>query len=144
MTRDALEIARQSAAAMWAGDKASQAMGMSIEAVGPGTATIAMTVGPAMVNGLGICHGGFIFTLADSACAFASNSYDQRAVLQSGEIFLIAPAREGIRLIAEASERHRGERTGIYDVAVRTGDGEPVAEFRGHIRTIPGKLLPGA
>lgn len=142
MTTDAIETARLSAAAMWAGDKASQAMGMAIEAVGPGTATVAMTVGPTMVNGLGICHGGFIFTLADTACAFASNSYNQRAVLQTGEIFLIAPAKEGMRLFAEASERHRGERSGIYDVAVRSGSGETIAEFRGHVRTIPGTLLP--
>ncbi|MFM9942275.1 MAG: hydroxyphenylacetyl-CoA thioesterase PaaI [Hyphomicrobiaceae bacterium] len=142
MAQDPHEIARLSAAAMWADDKASPALGMAILAVGPGTAMLAMTVGPTMVNGLGICHGGFIFTLADSACAFASNSYNQRAVLQTGEIFLIAPARVGTSLIAEASERHRGERSGIYDVAVRTEAGEAIAEFRGHVRTIPGTLIP--
>jgi len=144
MSLDPHEIARMSAAAMWAGDKASPALGMTLEAVGPGTATLAMTIGPTMVNGLGICHGGFIFTLADSACAFASNSYNQRAVLQTGEIILLAPAKEGMRLVAEATERHRGERSGIYDVAVRNITGEPIAEFRGHVRTIPGTLLPGS
>ncbi len=142
MASDAQDIARLSAAAMWADDKASPALGMEILAVGPGSATLAMTVGPNMVNGLGVCHGGFIFTLADSACAFASNSYDQRAVLQMGEIFLMAPARVGTRLVAKASERHRAERSGIYDVAVCSEAGEAIAEFRGHVRTIPGTLIP--
>lgn len=141
MDQDAKEIARRSAAAMWADDKASQSLGIELVSVGPGTAHVAMTVGPTMVNGLGVCHGGFIFTLADSACAFASNSYNQRALLQTGQIFLIAPAKEGTRLVAEATERQRGERSGLYDVAVRDEAGDLVAEFRGYVRTIPGTLL---
>ncbi len=141
MTLDPSEIARRSAAAMWADDKASPSLGMEIVSVGPGSAVIAMTVGATMVNGLGICHGGFIFTLADSACAFASNSYNQRAVLQSGQIALLAPATIGMRLIARANERHRAERSGIYDVTVGTATGEAIAEFRGHIRVVPGTLV---
>ena len=87
------EIARKAAATMWTDDKASPALGMEIVSVAAGRATIAMTVGPTMVNGLDVCHGGLIFTLADSACAFASNSYNQRALLQSGQITLFAPAK---------------------------------------------------
>ena len=125
---------------MWADDRASQALGMELVTVGPGSATLAMHVAQTMVNGLGICHGGYIFTLADSACAFASNSYNQRALLQTGQITLLAPARLGMRLVAMASERYRAERTGLYDVAVRIDGGDVIAEFRGMVRTIPGTL----
>lgn len=141
MSIDANEIARRSAAAMWADDKASPSLGMEIVSVGPGIAVIAMTIGETMVNGLGICHGGFIFTLADSACAFASNSYNQRAVLQSGQILLLSPAKIGMRLVAHASERHRADRNGLYDVTVAAESGEVIAEFRGHIRVMPGTLF---
>ena len=138
---DAVAIARASAEAMWAEDNASRGLGMRLERVGPGSAVLSMEVTAAMVNGLGVCHGGFIFTLADSACAFASNSYNQRMILQSSQITLIAPARLGMRLVAEGVERHRIERSGIYDVTVRSGAGEAIAEFRGQVRSIPGKLL---
>ncbi len=141
MATDPMAIARRAADVMWADDKASAALGMEIVSVGPGAATIAMLVRETMVNGLDMCHGGLIFSLADSACAFASNSYNQRAVLQTGQIVLIAPARLGMRLIAEANERYRGERSGIYDVTVRSEASEMIAEFRGHIRDIPGKLF---
>ena len=98
-----------------------------------------------MVNGHGLCHGGYIFTLADSAMAFASNSRNQRTVAQLCQINYIAPGRLGMRLIAEARERHRGERSGIYDVTVRNeADSTTIAEFRGQTRTLPGSLLdPG-
>jgi acyl-CoA thioesterase len=142
MATDVSTLARQAAAAMWADDHASRAVGMEIVAVGAGCATLAMTVRSDMANGLGICHGGFIFMLADSACAFASNSYNQRMVLQSGQIALIAPAHAGMRLIAEAGERQRAERSAIYDVTVRSEAGETIAEFRGHVRAVPGTLVP--
>ena len=141
MAIDADERARQSAAAMWADDRASPSLGMEIDAVGPGTAVLAMTVRENMLNGLDVCHGGFIFTLADSACAFASNSYNRRALLQSGQIALLAPARLGMRLIARAGERHRGERSGVYDVTVATEQGQTIAEFRGNVRVVPGTLF---
>ena len=136
-----LEIARACAAAMWAEDRASQGLGMEIRDVAPGRAVIAMTVGPAMVNGHGICHGGYIFTLADSAFAFACNGYDQRTVAQSCAITYVAPGRLGDRLVASAVERQRSGRSGIYDVTVAREDGTVIAEFRGHSRTVKGTLL---
>ena len=144
MTGDAAEVALKSAQAMWADDKASQALGIKIERIGPGIAVLAMTVGVNMVNGHGLCHGGYIFTLADSALAFASSSYNQRTVAQHCQISFLTPGRLGMRLVAEARERHRGERSAIYDVTVRAGDGGVIAEFRGTTRSIPGTLVPEA
>lgn len=134
-------IARASAEAMWADDNASRGLGMRLDGVGPGSATLSMEITAAMVNGLGICHGGFVFTLADSACAFASNSYNQRMVLAQSQITLIAPAKLGTRLVAEATEKHRADRSAIYDVSVRDAAGQTIAEFRGHVRSIPGNLV---
>ena len=142
MTRDAVGIAEASAQAMWAEDKASRALGMKIEKIGPGFAVLSMSVGADMVNGHGSCHGGYIFTLADSAFAFACNSHNQRHVAQHCQISYLSPGRLGMRLTAEARERHRGERSGIYDVTVRSETGEVIAEFRGHSRSIPGVLVP--
>jgi len=141
MTRDANEIARLSADAMWAEDKASQGLGMHVLEVGPGHARLAMTVTERMVNGHGLCHGGFIFTLADSAFAFACNSHGARAVAQHCSITYVAPGRLGMRLTAEACERTRAERSGIYDITVRDDTGTVIAEFRGHSRTLAGSWL---
>ncbi|MGE0848537.1 MAG: hydroxyphenylacetyl-CoA thioesterase PaaI [Hyphomicrobiaceae bacterium] len=138
MTADAARIAKASADAMWAEDRASQALGMEILEIAPGYARLAMTVAEHMTNGHGLCHGGYIFTLADSAFAFACNGHGQRAVAQHCAVTFVAPARLGARLVAEAHERHRAERSGIYDVTVKTEDGERIAEFRGHSRAIPG------
>ena len=143
MTRDAAEVARLSADAMWSGDQASQGMGMQLLEIAPGLARIGMTVTDRMVNGHGICHGGFIFTLADSAFAFACNSHGQPAVAQHCAITYIAPGRLGMRLVAEARERQRGERSGIWDVTVRDDAGTVIAEFRGNSRTLPGSLIDG-
>jgi len=142
MTRDPADIAQASADAMWAEDKASRALGMKLERVAPGQAVLSMSVGVDMVNGHGLCHGGYIFTLADSAFAFACNSYNQRQVAQHCQISYLAPGRLGMRLIAEARERNRTDRAGIYDVTVKTDAGETIAEFRGHSRAIPGTLVP--
>ena len=139
--RDPHAVAQACAAAMWAEDSASRGLGMELLEVGPGTATIAMTITAAMVNGHGTCHGGFIFTLADSAFAFACNAYDERTVAQHCSITFLKPGRLGDRLVARAVERTRAGRSGIYDVAVRTAAGEPVAEFRGHSRSIGGAIL---
>ncbi|MGL5117383.1 MAG: hydroxyphenylacetyl-CoA thioesterase PaaI [Beijerinckiaceae bacterium] len=138
------DTARLAAAAMWAEDKATQGLGMELISVADGRATVAMTVQEVMTNGHGTCHGGFIFALADSAFAFACNSHGQRAVAQHCSISYIAPGRLGMRLIAEAVERQRGERSGITDVTVRDAAGATIAEFRGHSRTVPGSLLPAA
>ncbi len=141
---DRLALARASAEAMWASDAASKSLGMEVIAVEPGRAVLAMTVTDAMLNGHNTCHGGLIFTLADSALAFACNSHNQKAVAFHCAITFVASARLGDRLEARAVERSRVGRAGIYDVTVTRESGEVIAEFRGHSRTIEGKLVPGA
>jgi len=138
---DAQAVADACARAMWADDRASQGLGMHIVRVAPGEAVIAMTVRKDMTNGHGMCHGGFIFMLADSAFAFACNSYDQRTVAQHCMVTFLQPVREGETLTAHAVERARAGRGGIYDVTVRDSRDTVVAEFRGHSRTISGRLL---
>ena len=135
------DVARACADAMWAEDDASKGLGMEIVEIGPGFATLAMTVRPDMVNGQRIAHGGFIFTLADSAFAFACNSHNERVVAAQGQISFIKPGRLGDRLVATAREVTRGGRSGIYDVRVTARD-TVIAEFRGHSRVIPGTWLP--
>jgi acyl-CoA thioesterase len=135
------ETARACAELMWAEDSASRGLGMELVAVGPGTAELAMAVRPDMVNGHGICHGGFIFALADSAFAFACNSHDQRVVAAHCAVTFLAPARLGDRLTAKGVERQRFGRNGIYDITVTRDDGTPIAEFRGHSRTVKGRFL---
>ncbi|MBM6581973.1 hydroxyphenylacetyl-CoA thioesterase PaaI [Microvirga sp. BT689] len=138
------DLAQACALAMWAEDQASQGLGMVVERVSPGEAVISMIIRPDMTNGHGICHGGFIFTLADSAFAFACNTYNQRTVAQHCAVTFLQPGRRGDTLSAYAVERNRSGRSGIYDVTVRNSQGEVVAEFRGHSRTISGTLLaPG-
>ncbi|XWN34351.1 MAG: hydroxyphenylacetyl-CoA thioesterase PaaI [Devosia sp.] len=126
---------------MWADDNASRALGMALEEVAPGRARLSMTVREDMTNGHGIAHGGFIFTLADSAFAFACNSSGQRIVAGQCQISYLRPVTKGDVLTAEAVERFREGRSGITDVTVRNQDGEVVAEFRGHSRTIKGSLF---
>ena len=137
------DIARACADAMWAEDDASKGLGMEIVEIGPGYATLAMTVRPDMVNGQRIAHGGFIFTLADSAFAFACNSRNERVVAAQGQITFIKPGRLGDRLVATGREISRSGRSGIYDMRVTAGD-TVIAEFRGHSRVIPGTWLPVA
>jgi acyl-CoA thioesterase len=138
------DLARRSAAVMLAEDHASRGLGMTLDHVAAGAATVSMVVTTAMVNGHGLCHGGFIFTLADSAFAFACNSHNQRHVAQSCQISYLAPGRLGMRLTAEALERHRADRSGITDVTVRDQTGLVIAEFRGASRSIPGLLIEGS
>jgi acyl-CoA thioesterase len=135
------DLARACAEAMWKEDDASKGLGMEILRIKPGEAVLAMTVKPQMVNGHGIAHGGFIFTLADSAFAFACNSHNERAVAAQGNITFVRPGRLGDRLIATAREISRTGRSGIYDVRV-TVDDVVVAELRGHSRTVGGAWLP--
>jgi acyl-CoA thioesterase len=134
------EIARRSAEAMWGGDRASQGLGMSLDAVGPGTATLSMTVREDMVNGHAIGHGGYTFTLADSAFAFACNSYNRSTVAAGAEIRFRRPTYLGDRLVARATERERQDRDGVYDVLVTVRD-EVVAIFTGRSREIAGTLF---
>ncbi len=136
-------LAEACAEAMWADDRASPGLGMALDHVGPGCARLSMRVAETMVNGHGICHGGFIFTLADSAMAFASNSHGERAVAQQAAITFLRPVRRGERLTAEAAERVTAGRTGLYDVRVTAEDGAVVAEFRGHSRTLGTRFFGG-
>jgi len=139
---DAEKLARACADAMWADDAASRGLGLEIVSVGPGRAELAMTVTERMVNGHNICHGGFIFTLADSTFAFACNTYNQRTVAQHCAITFIEAGKLGDRLTARGVEKNRRGRSGIYDITVTRQDGTVVAEFRGHSRTIEGELVP--
>jgi acyl-CoA thioesterase len=132
--------AEHAAAAMWADDHASQALGIRLESVGPGRAVLAMTVREDMVNGHGIGHGGLTFALADSAFAFACNSYNRATVAAGAEIRFRRPTRRGDRLVATAVERERVGREGVYDVEV-TRDGEVVATFVGRSKEIGGSLF---
>lgn len=135
------EIAERSAAAMWAQDRLSPALGMEIVTVGPGTATLRMRVRGDMLNGVGTCHGGMIFSLADSAFAFACNSRNAVTVAQHCDVTFHAPGRAGEMLVAEAREVTRAGRSGLYDVSVARDDGTLVATFHGHSRTISGTLF---
>lgn len=137
----AQQLAEACAKAMWDEDKASAGLGMAIVSVAPGRSEVAMTITEAMVNGHGTCHGGFIFSLADSAFAFACNSYNQRAVAQHCSITFLAPGRLGDRLIAKASEASRAGRSGLYDIDVFNQDGVKIAIFRGHSRIVKGEFL---
>jgi acyl-CoA thioesterase len=139
VTADPDDVARRSAAAMWAGDLASQGLGMELVEVGAGRATMRMPVRENMVNGHAIGHGGFTFTLADSAFAFACNSYNRSTVAAACEIRFLAPTRLGDVLVAEAVERSREGRDGVYDITVRVED-RVVAEFVGRSKEIRGTL----
>lgn len=134
--------AERSAREMLQGDTASQSLGMTITHIAPGRATLTMPVTDLMLNGHGICHGGYIFTLADSAFAFACNTYNQRTVAQQNQITYLAPGQAGDTLTAAAVEVSRTGRSGIYDVSVTGSDGTELALFRGLSRTIKGQIFP--
>ncbi len=133
------ETARRSGEVMWAGDRASQALGMVLDEVRPGQATIRMTLREDMVNGHDIGHGGLTFAVADSAFAFACNSYNRRTVAAGAEIRFLAPTRRGDVLVATATERERDGRDGVYDVTVTVGQ-TVVATFVGRSKEIAGAL----
>lgn len=137
---DRQSVAQRCAELMWADDVASQGLGMELAAIAPGRAVLTMKVRPDMANGHGIAHGGFTFTLADSAFAFACNSHNRRTVAQGCDIAFLAPVRAGDVLEAEAVERWREGRNGIYDITVRCGEAV-VAEFRGRSREIGGTFF---
>jgi acyl-CoA thioesterase len=141
---DALRLARHCANAMWANDHAAHGLGMELVDVGPGRATMTMRVREGMANGQGLCHGGFIFALADSAFAFACNAYGPVTVAQHCSVTFLRPGRVGDRLTANAVERTRAGRSGIYDVSVTRTDGTLIAEFRGHSRAVKGSWVETA
>lgn len=139
---DPQRLAERCAQEMFARDAASQAVGMQIDAVGPGYAKLSMIVAPQMLNGHRSAHGGAIFSLADSAFAFACNSRDVASVAQHCSITFVSPGREGERLTAECREVNLSGRFGVYDCVVTGGDGRVVAIFRGHSAAIRGSVLP--
>lgn len=140
---DALHLARDVGQAMWDRDRATKFLGMELVEVMPGRARLTMTVLPDMLNGHGLCHGGMIFALADSAFAYACNSYNQNTVASACGVDFLAPARAGDVLEAEAAERSLAGRTGVYDVTVRIQGGATVALFRGKSYRIKGEVIAG-
>ncbi|WP_299472480.1 hydroxyphenylacetyl-CoA thioesterase PaaI [uncultured Roseibium sp.] len=130
------ELAEACAQLMWDGDDASQALGMEVLSIAPGKASLRMKVTRQMTNGHGNMHGGYLFTLADSAFAFACNTYNQVTVAQHCTITYVAPGSLGDILTAEAREVSKQGRSGIYDVTLTREDGTVITEFRGHSRTI--------
>ena len=110
--------AQRQAEQMWQGDSASRGLGIELGPVGPGRASAAMTVRPDMVNGHGLAHGGFVFALADSAFAFACNSFNRRAVAQSNSITYLRPGKPG-RLVVTAEVRKRGESLSVCEADIQ-------------------------
>jgi acyl-CoA thioesterase len=136
-------VAEQVGRGMLAEDAASRGLGMRIESIGPGRARMTMAVRPQMLNGFKICHGGFITTLADSAFAFACNSYNELTVAAGIVVDFVAPAQEGDVLTADAREVALAGRTGVYDVTVTNQRGEVVAVLRGRsYRTKDKQVVP--
>ncbi|MCM8595370.1 hydroxyphenylacetyl-CoA thioesterase PaaI [Accumulibacter sp.] len=142
-TPAALRLAEQTAEAMYSRDAASRLIGLEIAAVRPGYSRLTMLVRPDMVNGHHICHGGYLFTLADSAFAYACNAYNRNTVASACHIDFLAPAREGEVLEAECEERSRAGRTGVYDTVIRDHNGKVIALFRGKSYRISGEVIAG-
>ena len=134
--RKAQAIAEEVGARLRAQDAAVNALGITLEAIGPGNACLAMKVREDMINGAGICHGGLITTLADSAFAFACNSYNKLTLAAGISVDFIAPAHQNDVLTASANEVSRGARSGVYDVAVTNQRGETVAVLRGRCHQV--------
>lgn len=137
---DAGAVAQACAEQMWSKDRASQALGMALEEVGPGRARLSMTVRSDMVNGHEVCHGGLISALADSAFAFACNSHGIVTVASGFDVSFLEPAHLNDVLVAEARETALHGRSGIYDVTVLRGD-TVIAEFRGRSRSLVRPIL---
>ena len=134
------QLAQDAAQAMWSRDHVAQALGMTLDEVRPGYARLSMVIRQDMVNGHAICHGGMLFTLADTAFAYACNSYNLNTVASACHIDFLAPSHLGQTLVAEAQERAMGGRTGVYDVSVRIAGGKTVALFRGKSARIKGEV----
>lgn len=143
--KNSSDLAQQTAEAvregMYANDHAVRALGMTVDAVGPGCASVAMTVRRDMLNGFAICHGGLVATLADTAFAYACNAYNEMTVASGFSIDLLAPSREGDVLTAVAREVQLAGRTGVYDIEVTNQRGERIAVFRGRSYRMKGKAV---
>jgi acyl-CoA thioesterase len=138
----AQHTAERAARVLYEQDRASQSLGMRITRIAPGEAELTMQVRPDMTNGHHICHGGLVFALADSAFAFACNSYGESTVAAAAAIDFLAAVREGDVLTATARELWRGGRSGLYEIVVTNQRGEPVALFRGRSQRVAGRLVP--
>jgi acyl-CoA thioesterase len=136
---DPQRIAERVRDQLWATDRASQALGMRVVAIGPGSCTMTMTVREDMLNGYGTCQGGLLSTLADSCFAFACNAYNEITVASGFNVEIVAPGRLGDVLTARAVELSKAGRIGVYDVDVRNQRDERVAAFRGRSYTMKGK-----
>lgn len=142
LPQDAAELAQSTAQAMWSRDRTAHALGMRLAVVAPGSATLSMKVRSDMLNGHNICHGGMIFTLADTAFAYACNSYNRNTVASACHIDFLAPACEGDTLEAHAVEQSLSGRTGVYDITVRhAGTRQTIALFRGKSYRIQGAVI---
>ena len=140
---EAADLARRVGESMYAADEASKdTMGMELLACAPGRASMRMTVRPLHLNGHKICHGGFIFTLADSTFAYACNSRNHATVANGCSIEFLRPAHEGDVLTAEGVEQTLSGRHGIYDIRVSNQKGQAVALFRGKSTQISGTVIP--
>lgn len=137
-----LEIAKRCAESMWSGDKASQALGITIDVAEAGSATARMTIRSDMVNGLEVCHGGLVFALGDTAFAFACNAYNVQSFAASCNADFLRPAVLGDVLTATASEDYRGRRSGYYTVKIHNQRDELVMLFRGRCGSNGKPLLP--
>ena len=133
------QLAEQVRDGMMARDRAAQGLGMCVTHIAPGEATIEMAVTEAMLNGFDICHGGFITTLGDTAFAYACNSYNEMTVASGLSVDFVAPGRLGDVLVAEAKVQSQSGRTGVYDVQIRTRQGDAIALFRGRSYCMKGK-----
>ena len=138
---DSTDVARRCADTMYARDAASQALGIRIEIPAAGEAVAHMTVRQDMVNGFDVCHGGLLFTLADTAFAFACNAYDELTFAAAASIDFLRPARLGDALRALASEDYRGSKSGFYTVEICNQDDDVVAVFRGRSASRGERLL---
>jgi acyl-CoA thioesterase len=138
---DPQALAEEVGRVMYAADTASQALGMRVEKVGPGQATLSMPIRADMLNGHKTCHGGLIFSLADSAFAFACNARNASTVAAGCTIDFLAPAYAGDVLTAQADERSQAGRTGVYDVTVTNQEGRAIALFRGRSYRVKGQVV---
>ena len=138
---DPQALAELAGKTMYERDPASQALGMTLDAIRPGYARMRMRVREDMLNGHGTCHGGYIFILADSAFAFACNSHNFNTVGAGCTIDYLAPGRAGDVLVAEAVEQALAGKTGVYDVVVTDQDGRKVALFRGKSHRVAGHVV---
>jgi len=143
MSKERDAFAAKVADALFARDMTAQRLGMTLEVVTMGAATLSMTVTEDMLNGHGVAHGGYIFTLADTAFAYACNGENVATLAQHCQITFIAPGKQDERLTATATELSKTGRSGLYDVEVRGGDGRLVAAFRGASRTVGGATDAG-